>query len=103
MIPDSVEKGNPGDNLILYGFGGANDTVGSLSPYVGKVETYLRMNDIPYEAVELKTGVGKSPKKLVRIYICSECKCYESNFVGYRFVTIFTMKDVAVDVLHPGS
>lgn len=65
VIPDSVEKGNPDDNLVLYGFGTVNDTAGSRSPFVGKVEAFLRMNGIPYE-VEPLSGVDKSPKKMVR-------------------------------------
>lgn len=66
VIPDSVEKGNPDDKVVLYGFGSMNDMVGSASPYVGKVEAYLRMNDIPYEVETVMGDFRKSPKKMVR-------------------------------------
>lgn len=67
VIPDSVEKGNPNDKLVLYGFGATNDTATSMSPFVGKVETFLRMNDIPYEVEAVKGAMGKSPKHTVRM------------------------------------
>lgn len=65
-IPDSVEKGSAAEEVVLYGFRAMNDTVGSMSPYVGKVETFMRMNDIPYRGEVLMGGAEKSPKKMVR-------------------------------------
>lgn len=64
-IPDSVVKGNPGDELVLYGFGQVHDTASSGSPYVGKVEAFLRMNEIPYKASIIKGDLGGSPKATV--------------------------------------
>lgn len=71
VIADSVEKGNPDDKLILHGFGALNDTVSSFSPYVAKVETFLRMNEIPYEVEAVKGDLDRSPKKTVRRCVCA--------------------------------
>lgn len=64
-IADSVTKGNPEDALVLYGFGVIKGTVSCVSPYVGKVELFLRMNEIPYEVKYLRRGSGSSPKGTV--------------------------------------
>lgn len=63
---DSVEKGNPDDHLLLYGFGSLNETTSSFSPYVAKVETFLRMNGIAYQVEAVKGNLERSPKKTVR-------------------------------------
>lgn len=64
-IADSVTKGDAGDKLVLCGFGVVKGTVSCASPYVGKVEVFLRMNDIPYEVEHLRRGSANSPKGTV--------------------------------------
>lgn len=69
---DSAVKGNPADEVVLYGWPTLHDTVSSLSPYVGKVEAFMRMNDIPYSISLIKGGLGGSPKGTVSSLQCNE-------------------------------
>lgn len=62
-IKDSIKEGNKENDIILYGMYNRGGT-SSVSPFVGKVELYLRMNNIPYEVEELK-AFHKAPKKKV--------------------------------------
>lgn len=62
-IKDSEKSGKPQDTVILHGFPSRNGT-SSASPFVGKIELYLRMNSIPYE-IKMTNTQMKAPKKKV--------------------------------------
>ncbi|CAL8468263.1 g7802 [Coccomyxa elongata] len=42
IIPDSLQSGTPSDEITLIGFPRVSDVVSSCSPYVAKVEAWLR-------------------------------------------------------------
>lgn len=80
-IPDSAVKGDPKDMVVLYGWSTLDDTVSSLSPYVGKVEAYLRMNEIPYEVRLIKGDLRESPKAMAPYIRHGDVLLADSTFI----------------------
>ncbi|CAK0782054.1 hypothetical protein CVIRNUC_005540 [Coccomyxa viridis] len=57
---DTPEAGNESDEIVLYGFERLSDVVASFSPYVAKVEAWMRFVGLPYTK---RTGsTAKAPK-----------------------------------------
>ena len=48
-IPDSAKSGNPDDRVLLHGMASVNSLASSLSPYVAKVEAFLRFIGLEYD------------------------------------------------------
>ncbi|GMH41114.1 hypothetical protein BSKO_09024 [Bryopsis sp. KO-2023] len=84
-IPDSIEKGNVDDPLTICGFGCLGGTISCASPYVGKVETFCRMNDIPYEVLspgdKKSKKAPKSPKSTLPYIIHGSTVLSDSTFI----------------------
>ncbi|CAD7701447.1 unnamed protein product [Ostreobium quekettii] len=59
VVQDSATVGDPGKPLMIFGFPPINGTTSSASPFVSKLETFLRMADIDYEATAGITGAPK--------------------------------------------
>eukprot|EP00803_Ostreobium_quekettii_P010676 evm.model.scf_562.3 EVM.evm.TU.scf_562.3 scf_562:50296-53381(-) len=62
VIPDSTVSGSPDDKLVLHGVGPMGNTASSVSPFVTKVELFLRIMGLDYEAdVNFGGPKGKIP------------------------------------------
>ncbi|CAD7698786.1 unnamed protein product [Ostreobium quekettii] len=61
-IPDSAKSGDPSARLVLHGSPPNGDTASSGSPFVAKVELFLRINGLDYDAdVDWRGPKGKIP------------------------------------------
>ncbi|GMH41049.1 hypothetical protein BSKO_08959 [Bryopsis sp. KO-2023] len=79
-IPDSATKGDPNDKLVIIGLQSIGSTISSGSPYVSKVETFCRLNEIPYEA-ERPRGMKGSPKDTLPYIKHGEVVLADSEFI----------------------
>ncbi|BDA43783.1 Failed axon connections homolog [Coccomyxa sp. Obi] len=60
IVPDSLRSGSPSNEITLIGFPRVSDVVSSCSPYVAKVEAWLRFVRLPY--TRTNGGPNDSPK-----------------------------------------
>ncbi|CAD7705474.1 unnamed protein product [Ostreobium quekettii] len=61
-IPDSAKSGSPGDRLVLHGSPPMGDLASASSPFVAKVELFLRIMGIDYDAdFNMNGPKGKIP------------------------------------------
>ncbi|CAD7699805.1 unnamed protein product [Ostreobium quekettii] len=78
VVKDSVTAGDASKPLVVYGFEPWGSTASSSSPFVAKVETFLRMAGIDYEANPSMEG---SPKGKVPFIKQGDVTLGDSTFI----------------------
>ena len=68
------------NKITLHGFGPALD-LPDPSPFVVKMETYLRMADVPFEKVSRLSNLGKAPKKKLPFIVDDGITVPDSEFI----------------------
>ncbi|CAD7699806.1 unnamed protein product [Ostreobium quekettii] len=75
---DSATEGDASKPLVVYGFTPLGGTASSASPFVSKLETYLRMAGIDYEA---RVGMSGAPKGKVPFIKQGDVTLGDSTFI----------------------
>ncbi|KAK9914853.1 hypothetical protein WJX75_001317 [Coccomyxa subellipsoidea] len=78
-VPDTVQLGRRSDEITLIGFPRVSDVVSSCSPYVAKVEAWLRFVGLPYTR---KNGApSDSPKGQLPVILHGKNTIGDSYFI----------------------